>query len=238
MCCWKMFGSVGARKSGFTMNDVVALRLSLAKYICRRNALHACGPLPSAPPRLLVGGWHAAWVCKAAGFGSCGNEERVIHLSHSTATIRFQRGFGVRQTSLRHELFPVCTMDEMLYGLNWLVVGPLLTTDDAVRLRAVANRWNEGDRYGALGNAFFTLLKLDLYRELWQYDSNGYQVCTSSRQRIPLMEGTRKWTSTTPEGKAARWASRDGFGLLRERGASFDEGSGRWNTSATHVQFR
>ena len=67
------------------------------------------------------------------------------------------------------------------------LTSPLVTTDDAVILRTVASRWNEGNRYGALGYAFFTTLKLDQYRELWHYDSDGNRVCTSLRKRIPFM---------------------------------------------------
>ena len=99
----------------------------------------------------------------------------------------------------------------------------MLTTDDTVRLRAVASRWNDGDRYGALGHAFFTLLELDQYRELWHYEL-GVNVPTQAYSfdgRYP-----QRWTPTAKEGKAARSASRDGFGLPRERGASLDEGSG------------
>ena len=57
--------------------------------------------------------------------------------------------------------------------------GSLLATDDVVRLRVVASRWNECDRYGSLGHVFFTLLRLEQYRELWHYDIDGNRVSTS-----------------------------------------------------------
>ena len=42
----------------------------------------------------------------------------------------------------------MCTVDEILHGSMWRLVSPLLTTDDVVRLRVVASRWNVGNRHG------------------------------------------------------------------------------------------
>ena len=42
-------------------------------------------------------------------------------------------------------------MEEAFHGSIWYTIAPLLATDDAVRLRVVASRWNKGDRYGPLG---------------------------------------------------------------------------------------
>ena len=81
-------------------------------------------------------------------------------------------------------------MAEVFHGSIWYSISSMLTTDDLVRLRAVASRWNECDRYGPLGHVFFTLLKLEQYRELW-HDRNWNRVNTSVRRRIPIMEGFR-----------------------------------------------
>ena len=67
--------------------------------------------------------------------------------------------------------------------------GSLVATDDVVSV--VSSRWNECDRYGSLGHVFFTLLRLEQYRELWHYDMDGNRVSTSVPRRIPIMEGTR-----------------------------------------------
>ena len=51
----------------------------------------------------------------------------------------------------------MCTMDEIFYGSIWCMVGTLLTTDDAVRLRVVAIRWNEGSRHGEMGEFYIVV---------------------------------------------------------------------------------
>ena len=119
-------------------------------------------------------------------------------------------------------------MEEILYGSIWCMICRLLTTDDAVRLRTLASRWNGRDRYGALGHAFFTLLKLDQYREVWHYDSDCNRVCTPLRKRIPFMEGIRRdglrlhRKVKPPDGQEEM-----DFGLRRERGINLDEGPDR-----------
>ena len=41
-------------------------------------------------------------------------------------------------------------MEEVLYGSEWNMISVLLTTDDVVKIRTAASRWNVGDRYGML----------------------------------------------------------------------------------------
>ena len=55
----------------------------------------------------------------------------------------------------------------------------MLATDDVVRLRVAASRWNKGDWYGPLGRVFFNMLKLERHKELWHYDTDGNRVITS-----------------------------------------------------------
>ena len=62
-------------------------------------------------------------------------------------------------------LVPCAQWKKLLYASMWYMISPLLTTDDAVMLRTVTSRWNEGNRYGALGYAFFMMLKLDQYEK-------------------------------------------------------------------------
>ena len=65
----------------------------------------------------------------------------------------------------------------------------MLATDDVVRLRVAASRWNKGDLYGSLERIFFNMLKLEQHRELWHYDTDGNRVITSVRRRIPVVGG-------------------------------------------------
>ena len=87
----------------------------------------------------------------------------------------------------------LCVMEEILYGSIWCMISPLLTTDDAVMLiSTVTCRWNGENRHGALGYAFFMMLKLDQYKKVWHLDSDGNRVCTLLRMRNPFMEGIRR----------------------------------------------
>ena len=52
-------------------------------------------------------------------------------------------------------------MEESLSGTTWNIISPLLTTDEAVRCRTVAKRWNVGSRSWKLGKMFFQLLHND-----------------------------------------------------------------------------
>ena len=52
-------------------------------------------------------------------------------------------------------------IEEILHGTIWSLINPLLTTDDVVRCRTIARRWNAGVRYGKLGDIFFEFLEHD-----------------------------------------------------------------------------
>ena len=41
-------------------------------------------------------------------------------------------------------------MEEVFHGLIWCTISTMLAADYVVRLRVVASRWNECDRYGPL----------------------------------------------------------------------------------------
>ena len=56
-------------------------------------------------------------------------------------------------------------MEEVFHGSIWKTVGPMLATDDVVRLRVAASRWNKGDWYGPLGRVFFNMLALVAQRQ-------------------------------------------------------------------------
>ena len=72
------------------------------------------------------------------------------------------------------------------------MISPLLTTDDAVMLRTATSRWNEGIRYGALGYAFFMMLKLDQLEKKWHYGSDGNRVCTMFWRQNPIVDSIRR----------------------------------------------
>ena len=83
-------------------------------------------------------------------------------------------------------------MEEVFYGSIWYTIGPLLTTDDAVKSRTVTSRWNVVNRYGALGDFYFMMLQSDQYEKQSDYDSDGNQVYTMSRKRNPIMDSFRR----------------------------------------------
>ena len=104
----------------------VAVDVSLF-YNCifRWNALHAGGPLPSAPNTVL---WYGGlWLGCARLYG--------LGLFVDTRVRSF-----VCQTE-RHDS-PLQAMHEIPYGTIWRMIRPMLTTDDAVMRRTVASRWN------------------------------------------------------------------------------------------------
>ena len=106
---------------------------------------------------------------------------------------RFDR--GPQQTGCGRRTFsgsPLCVMEEKVYGSLWDMISPLLTTDDAVMLRTVTRRWNEENKHGALGYAFFMMLKLDQYENKWHYGSDGNRVCTMLRKCNPMMDSIRR----------------------------------------------
>ena len=73
------------------------------------------------------------------------------------------------------------------------MISPLLTTDEAVRCRTVATSWNEGSRYGLMGEMFFQLLHKDSFAKHWYYDGEGDKLCTLLKKRNPIMESLHKW---------------------------------------------
>ena len=56
-------------------------------------------------------------------------------------------------------------MEDVFHGSIWYTIGPMLATDDVVRLRVAASRWNKGDWYGSLGRVFFKMLTLERYKK-------------------------------------------------------------------------
>ena len=83
-------------------------------------------------------------------------------------------------------------MEEVFYGSIWYTIGPLLTTDDAVKSRTVTSRWNVVNRYGAVVDFYFMMLQSDQYEKQSDYDSDGNQVYTMSRKRNPIMDIFRR----------------------------------------------
>ena len=61
-------------------------------------------------------------------------------------------------------------MDEVLFGSVWNTVSPMLDTDDVIRVRVAAMYWNDGSRYGKVGEIFFQLLHCDPFVKHWYYD--------------------------------------------------------------------
>ena len=62
------------------------------------------------------------------------------------------------------------------------MINHLLTTDDVVRCRTVASRWNVGCRFGELGDIFFEFLENDPFVRHWYRDVEGNRVRTKSIQ--------------------------------------------------------
>ena len=67
-------------------------------------------------------------------------------------------------------------IEEILHGTIWSLISPLLTTDDVVRCRTVARRWNAGCRYGKLVNIFFEFLENDPFVRHWHHDAEGNKL--------------------------------------------------------------
>ena len=82
-------------------------------------------------------------------------------------------------------------MQEVFHGSICCTISPLLATDDVVRLRVAASRWNKSDS-GHLGRVFFNMLKPERHNMLWHYDTDRNRVVTSVRRRISIMEGIRR----------------------------------------------
>ena len=85
------------------------------------------------------------------------------------------------------------------------MISLLLTTDDVVMLRTAARRWDVGDRYGALGETFFWLLRMEQFKKTWHHDEQGRRTYTMLTLRHPNMEGIRRFglhpqETTLPDG--------------------------------------
>ena len=77
-------------------------------------------------------------------------------------------------------------MEETLNRTLWSMISPLLTTDDAVRCRTTARRWDVGCHYGELGEIFFQFLHNDPFAK---HDAEGNKLCTMLKKRNPFMDG-------------------------------------------------
>ena len=81
-------------------------------------------------------------------------------------------------------------MEEVFHRSVCSTISPMLGTDDVVRLWVAAKCWNDGRRYGKMGEIFCQLLHSDPFAQHWYNDDEGYQLCTV---RYPIMESFRKW---------------------------------------------
>ena len=80
------------------------------------------------------------------------------------------------------------SMEEVFHVSVWGAISPMLGADDVERLRVAAKGWNEGRRYGKMGEIFFLLLHSDPFAKHWNYDDEGCKLCTL---RYPIMESFR-----------------------------------------------
>ena len=106
-------------------------------------------------------------------------------------------------------------MEEVLYGSVWGLISRLLATDDVVKIRTAACRWNVGDKYGLLGDTFFFLLKMNSSRSPGTMIRKVNARDTLLRLRNPILDGIRKFGLHSPQ-KDALPAPRE----LRMRGLS------------------
>ena len=86
-------------------------------------------------------------------------------------------------------------IEETLHGTIWSLISPLLTTDDVVKCRTVAWRWNMGCR-------FFEFPENDPFVRQWYRDVEGNKVCTKSKKNNPFVESFRQWGLHAPEAAA------------------------------------
>ena len=93
-------------------------------------------------------------------------------------------------------------IEETLHGTIRNLISPLLTTDDFVKCRTVAGRWNVGCRYGELGDIFFEFLENDPFVRQWYRDVKGNSVFTKSMKNKPFVESFRQWVLHAPEAAA------------------------------------
>ena len=150
--------------------------LSLPQNVFFRvNALHAGGPLPSAPTPPL--GLWVACGSGVRGFEVLGGEGSGSAGIHSVRRHRIDRGQPVQARRVARSCWAAdgcasssSTVEEVLYGSVWKKISLLLTTDDVVMLRTAARRWNVADRCGAPGDTFFWLLKTEPVEKTWRHD--------------------------------------------------------------------
>ena len=110
------------------------------------------------------------------------------------------------------------TMEEILFGTLWNMIGLLLTTDDVVMLRTVAGRWNVGNRYGALRvDTFFMMLKME------QFEKHGTVIRMADACTPRNGSETRSWTVSAGAG----------FTLLRRRRHQTNKAWWIWPPSET-----
>ena len=144
---------------------------------CTRVDRYQAPPTPSlvlwvAAARVCEALW--SWVFVVRGSGHLCVER------HLTVTIRLKRcgQSKVPQAMEERHVPSLRAMEESLHGTIWYMISPLLTTDDAVRCRTVARRWNVGSRCGEMGEMFFQLLHNDPFAKHWFYDSEWNKLCT------------------------------------------------------------
>ena len=55
---------------------------------------------------------------------------------------------------------------------------PQLTSDDVVKIRTAACRWNVGEIQGLVGDTFFCLQEMEQFEKSWHYDPQGEREYT------------------------------------------------------------
>ena len=78
----------------------------------------------------------------------------------------------------------------------------MLTTDDVVRCRTRAKRWDAGCRCGELGDIFFEFLQNDPFVGHGHHDAKGNKLCTKLKKCDPFLDSFRQWGLHAPEAAA------------------------------------
>ena len=84
-------------------------------------------------------------------------------------------------------------IEEILHGTIWSLISPLLTTDDVVRCRTIARRWNAGCRSGELGDIFFEFLENDPFVRHRHHNAQCNKLCTLLKKCDPFLDSVRQW---------------------------------------------
>ena len=119
---------------------------------------------------------HGDWWQGGSGSYSCPRHSRSRpFVSNEVRVFVAETTFG-----LPWHLSGTLLSGEVGHGgsLSWVDLGPMLATDDVVRLRVAASRWNKGDWYGPFGRVFFKMLTLARHKKLCHYDTGGNRVIT------------------------------------------------------------